>query len=448
MGACGRVLAPALLLGLSLALSLGAAACGGSAKPSSSIPDETCQKALGPSPGAPAAPPSPVPSIAPSRVVTHVELRLASVQKELEARIPRRLAEERGRDIGVAGSLDLEVDRGPLAVLVEGESLVVRTDLRAQARACAKGRCYASCDPGGVATARVPLRLTPAYGFSPPKVDVVFTRPCKIKVLGGFLRVDVTDTVRAELGPSLRRVEQEIAARLPQPRPQAERLWRELASPRSLPLGACAVLRPRGIVQGPVRGTNDALRARFAVIAEPEVRMQCGDTTGSGSTAALPPLAYDPRLPEEDVVVLATTSPIERAIASLSPSSPFELEGARVRVTRATANAAGGELDLALAIRGEACGDLNARSSLAWSDDASGLRFTRPELAAVPAIPATLTPERVRALAPELVASAAADPSAEVRVHVREATPDSAFARGRDVVASMRLRGSVEVVAK
>src|SRR5262249_48666154 len=96
-----------------------------------------------------------------SRIVAHVELKLATLAKELESKVPERLAEERNKGIGIAGHLNYSVDRGPFRVAVEGDSLVVRTDVRARAEACRGRSCYASCEPEGQAKATVPLRLTP-----------------------------------------------------------------------------------------------------------------------------------------------------------------------------------------------------------------------------------------------------------------------------------------------
>lgn len=242
------------------ALMILTSGCGGRDAPSERpVPvADTCRVQLGPrsnalDPALPApVPPSPSRS---SRLVAHVELRLASLAKELEAKVPARLAEERNKGIGIGGHLNYVVDRGPFSVAVEGDSLVVRTDVRSRAEACRGNSCYASCEPQGRATATVPLRLTPDYRFAPSRVSFAFTRGCEVRALGGMLKIDVTPTIQAQLAPSLRRVEQEIDGKLPPLRPQAERLWSELGKQRSLPLGGCVVTNPRGIVEGPVSGS-------------------------------------------------------------------------------------------------------------------------------------------------------------------------------------------------
>ena len=93
-------------------------------------------------PGAPVSPdaaPSPPFAAPPSMLVVSVEVPLAIVRGSLEARIPRRVAEEHDQDIGVAGRLEYTVDRGVLAVSVEGDALLIEATLEAHAMACAKG---------------------------------------------------------------------------------------------------------------------------------------------------------------------------------------------------------------------------------------------------------------------------------------------------------------------
>lgn len=371
-------------------------------------------------------------------------MRLTSLAQELDARVPRRVAEERNHGIGLAGHLNYVVDRGPFTIAAEGESLLVRTELHGHAEACANGRCYASCDPVAVATAAVPLRLTPAFRFSPSRVTVAFTRGCQVRALGGFVRIDVTQAIEGQLGPALRGVEKEIDARLPQPRPQAERLWKELSAPRPLPLGSCVVVNPRGIVQGPMTPLGATLRARFALVASPELRTRCGDAP---SPTPLPPLAHDPRLPPEDDLVVTIVSPLASAMASLSPSDPFALDGSRVRITRASASAAGAALDVDLSVRGEACGDLAVRTPLAWTDDGKGIRFTSPELATVPPMATALSPEALRDVVPGL-ASSLSDPSIDVKATISDAKPIAAYARGDDLAATVRVRGTVDIAQR
>jgi len=278
--------------------------------------------------------------------------------KELEGKVPPRIAEERGKDISMAGSLNYTADRGPLSVAIEGEMLVVRTDVRIHAEACTKGRCYAGCDPVARTTASVPLRLTSEYRFAPSRVTAQFTQPCKVRALGGFVQVDLTPTIQGQMAPALRRVEQDIDGKLPPIRPQAERMWRELDKPRELPLGACLVTNPRGISQGPPSGTPDSLKARFGIVAYPEVYTKCG---AAPPPRPLPPLGQEPQMPPEDDLMLAIVSPLASMGGAFESASPFDAGGGRVRAVHAVVASSGSSAQVDFNLRGDACGDVAIR---------------------------------------------------------------------------------------
>lgn len=448
--------------------------CGGpDAPPSSARPTplaDTCRVQLGARPPASIEPPaaaavaaSPTSRRVSSRLVAHVELELASLAKELEGKVATRLAEERNKGIGIAGHLRYTVDRGPFTLAIEGDSLVVRTDVRARAEACRGSSCYATCEPQGRATATVPLRLTPEYRFAPSRVSFAFTRGCEVRALGGMVRIDVTPTIQAQLAPSLRRVEQEIDGKLPPLRPQAERLWAELGKPRSLPLGGCVVMNPRGIVQGPVAGTTPrSLRVRFGLVAHPEIRTRCGEAPAPRS---LPPLTQDPALPAVDDLVLALVSPLATAATGLEGAAPFDAGGAQARIARTAVVAAGSLVALDLGLRGEACGDLGMRSTLGWTEDGRALRLVAPAFAdgererALRAslapdtlvrslgqvrFPPPVPPDTLQELIPS-IASSMSDPSVDVSAKVEAVKPLDVIIRGEDLAASVLLRGSVEL---
>jgi len=418
----------------------------------------------------PAAPPPPVTRS--SRLVVNVELKSAAIAKELDAKVAPRLADERNRSIGVAGHLNYTVDRGPFSVAVEGDSLIVRTDVRGHAEACRGATCYASCEPQGKATATVPLRLTPDYRFLPSKVAFAFTRGCEVRALGGIVKIDVTPTIQAQLAPSLRKVEQEIDAKLPPLRPQAERLWAEMNKARSLPMGSgCVTTNPRGIVQGPVGGTPEALKVRFGLIAYPEIRTHATCDAAAVAAAAapktpLPPLAQDPALPVEDELVVALVGPLQATLAqSLESAPPFDAGNARAQIAKVEAVPVRGPLaQLDLTFKGEACGDIAIRSPLTWNDDGRSLRLALPYL--LPGererIGAALNPDvltqslsRLKVtppLAPDAlvevvpsIASTMSDPSVEASAKVTDLKPLDAALRGEDVVASILLRGTMDL---
>ncbi|MBX3231878.1 MAG: DUF4403 family protein [Labilithrix sp.] len=410
-------------------------ACGGES-PKASEP-VLCRTTLPPKPPLAAPlPPAPVPPPAgPSRVVAQAELKLASIVKELEGKVAPRIAEQRGRPIGAAGQLNVVVDRGPFSAAVENDALVVRTDVRARAEACKGSSCYASCAPEGRATATVSLRLGPDYRFAPSKVAFAFTKGCEVKVLGGFLRIDVTPTIAAEVQSALRRVEQQIDASLPPLKPRAEKLWAELAKPRPLPLGGCAIVNPRGLAQGPIAGTPELLAVRIGVSAYPEVRSQPCEP--AAPAPPLPPLAQEPAMPEEDDVLLGLVSPLASAAGAIQ-NGP---------VTRAAVVQSGAQAQVDVTVRGESCGDAAALANVAWADDRRSLHFDAPEVVTKQTFAPAIDPSALPSVVPAL-AAAATEPGVAVSAKVSAVKPKVVVLRGGDVVASVAVRGNLTLTER
>lgn len=416
------------------------AACGGGAPPPKSKPEPKsssvalCTTTLPPRSPVPAPlPPTPPPAVTrPSRVVAEVELKLAPIVKELEAKVAPRLAEERDRPAGAAGHLNYTVDRGPFRASVERDALVIRTDVRARAEACKNRSCYASCSPEGTATATVPLRLAPDYRFTPSRVTFAFSKRCEVKVLGGILRIDVTPTIAAQIEPHLRRVEQQIDGSLPPMRPQADKLWAELNKPRPLPLGACAAIHPRGLVEGPISGTPETLKVRLGLVAYPEIRS--AGPCDPAPAGPLPPLAQDPAMPAEDDAVLALVSPLASANIVGGP------------VTRAAIVQSADRAQLDVTLHGERCGDATLLSAVEWTESGDALRFAAAEVKTqtfAPALVPTALPLAVPALA-----SSMSDPSVNVSAKVTDVKPMSVALRDGDIVAYTLARGRVELAQK
>ena len=401
--------------------------------------------------------------IARSLLVVDAEVPLASVKQGLEAKVPTRVAEERDHDIGMAGRLEYTVDRGAFTTSVQGDLLVVDTPLVAHVRACAKGSCYAGCEPEAKVSAKVPLRLGPDYRFRGVHVTIAVTRGCELRVMGGLVRLDVTSMVQERLAHETRRIEASIEHELPDLRPEAERIWGELGKPRPLPLGACVVLGPEGLVQGPASGAGANARLRFGLLARPELRMRCGDVP---RTLPLPPLGDDPRLPAEGEIDLALVLPPEAPAVALSGAEPFDIEG----VGRARIDAATGTMRaLGVSLRGDVCGGMNVQSpDVAWTDDGKALRLLGVTplpgeaervaaaggdaarlAAAIGRVPIVLplAPDQLTVSLPEL-ARGLSDDKVAVAATVRDARPVGAGLRGDDVVAVVRLHGAATLTAR
>jgi hypothetical protein len=446
---------------------------GPSARPAA-LP-ETCAVQLPPRPLGENLPPLPAAqpsfSAARSTIVVNVEVPLAGVRQALEAKVPRRVAEERDHDLGVAGRLEYTVDRGPFTLRVEHDVLVVESTLQGHARACAKGRCYAGCAPEARATARVPLRLDADYKLRASEIRVDVTRGCEVRALGGFVTVDVTPILRGALAAESRNMRAAVDRELPDLRPEAARLWAELAKARPLPLGACAVASPEEITQGVASGTPELMRLRFGLLARPEVRMKCGAASEPGAATSprpprpLPALRDDWALPPLGDVHLAIVLPPESLARAALGGDPIDLGRGRARVRQARGDATSGWV---VDLIGEACGDVAMSiGGVAWNDPQSlhltgtapragdGERLAAAGLDAARlssglehvAIPLPIAVNGLVALLPEL-ARGLSDERVTIAATVESARPDVAAVRGPDLVAVALLHGGVTIRAR
>ena len=405
------------------------------------------------------------PSTPDSRVVVHAQTALGPLARTLEQRVPKRLADGTVR-IGPGGTVAYSAERGALSVRVSRTALLIEAPVRAKAQACRGDDCYASCEPEGLAVAEVPLMLRSDYGFEKASVSLSFTRGCRIRALGGLLTLDVTPSLEAQLAPELRRVAREIDEQLPHLAPRVAQAWAELSAPHQLPLGGCFLLRPFGVVQGPLVASTVKLETRFAVLARPELRANCGDAV---PLVPLPPLTTDDGLPEEGVVRLAMVTPLASLERALEAAQPLPLSGKRLRVAHASITAQGSSVDVQMTLGGDTCGDLGLAAALDFDGDGQHIRlapaaFSPGErerlltgkldpselsqaLSRAASVSPLLSVPAFSAAAPPLAASLS-QPSLDVRATVSSARPAGARARGDELVAWLEARGALWLDAK
>lgn len=407
--------------------------------------------------------PTPPRSAALSQIVVHAEAPLAMLGERLEARLQRRLAQGRF-GIGPAGSVRYSAERSDLSLAVRRDRLEVRTTVRARAAACRGENCYASCEPEAIATARVPLFLRRDYGFDPAHVALEFTRGCKIEALGGFLTVDVTPTLASQLEPELVQLASQIDQQLGSLRENVNRAWEQLSMPRKLPLG-CLVLQPQSIVQGPLTDSTTTLRARFAILARPELRQTCTNLPGP---PPLPALERDASMPDEGRVTLGLVRPLDDLRRALESESAVALDQRRVRVSRAKLSALGSDLLVELGVTGDVCGQLAFAASPSFAEDGAFLGLRRPRwlegerervsargfnaelllqgLAGVPRLGPLLSVATLPSAAPAL-AELLSTPELDVSAKVSSAQGAGAAAREDALVTWIAMRGRLELKA-
>lgn len=397
----------------------------------------------------------------PSRLIVHAKLSLAKLGAELERNIAPRLADGSGIKLGPAGVLDYSVDRGAFSLSIAGDHLVVETPVQGRAQACRRGRCYASCEPRALVRAEVPLWLGADYRFGRSRVSLEFTSGCKVRALGGMLTVDVTPMLKSALAPQLERVRRAIDGRLPDVRADVERGWRQLSTPRPLPIGGCLVVEPLGLVQGPVQQSGEAAHARFALLARPELRSDC---SAPAPSAPLPPLSADRALPDEGVVRLGMELPLTDLALAFESAALEAGSQPGFRVADATLEAVGENIAAELELAGEVCGAvaLQARPTFAGEDGllelsagkldagdgervrAAGLdpEVLAGQLTRLPRLSAPLSVSMLRA-APPAVAWLFSDPAFSLSANVSSMRAAGATARGEHLVAWVEAHGSL-----
>ncbi len=398
----------------------------------------------------------------PSRLIVEARLPLARLAAELSRNVAPRLAEGSGVKIGPAGVLNYSVDRGDFSLSIADGLLLVEAPLYGRAEACKGRRCYAACEPRALVRAGIPLWLRPDYRFDRSQISLEFTQGCKVRAFGGMLRIDVTPMLRSAVAPQLERVRREIDSRLPDVRADVERAWRQVSAPRELPLGGCLVVEPAGLVQGPMQESSGMVHARFALLARPELRADCG--SAPPHSVPLPPLSADPALPEEDSVTFGMVQPLTGLALAFEAATPVAGAGPRLRVSEATIEARGKRVFAELTLEGDLCGAVALQAKPKFSGEGDVIELTAGKLDAgeservraagldpaelarqltqLPRVAVPLSVSMLR-LAPPALAALFSDPEFSLSARVSKVRAAGATARAESLVAWVEARGSL-----
>jgi hypothetical protein len=296
-------------------------------------------------------------------------------------------------------------------------------------------------------------------------VSLRFTRGCKVRALGGLLTLDVTPTLESELQPQLESTARLIDRQLPNLRAELEKSWPQLIVPRELPLGGCFVLQPQGVVQGPIEPSTERLRASFALLAVPELRLRCGETPAA---TPLPPLRSDPALPAEGVVHLGMVTALSNMARGFE-AGQATLGGRSVRVSQAEVTARGSDVTAQLLLAGGVCGAVVLDGRLEFRGDGEFIHMVNEKwpsgerqrivdgelepkelatvLARLPRLAPLLSVSAFRAAAPTLAAALSRPPLA-ISAHLSSARAGGAVARGDELVAWLEARGNLLVTQR
>lgn len=282
-----------------------------------------------------------------------------------------------------------------------------------------------------------------------------------MRAFNGMLNIDVTPLLKSALAPQLERVAREIDGRLPDVRADVARGWRQLATPRPLPIGGCLVVEPLGLVQGPVLQSSETAHARFALLARPELRSDC---SGPAPSVPLPPLSTDPALPDEDVVTLGMELPLTDLALAFEAATPEAGPQPRCHIADAMLEAAGKSVAAQLELSGELCGTVALQAEPTFDGEHSLIELSRSRFAAgdseriraagldpdqlsrqltrLPRVPVPITLSMLRA-APHALAWLYSDPAFSLSPQVSAMHAAGAAARGKHLVAWVEARASL-----
>ncbi len=188
----------------------------------------------------------PAKPFSPPRSSIELTTRVAEPEllKLLERELPVELAREKGVSVGAAGKADYTVRRGKPVLGATKDELEVRVPIETTIDVCKPfgSICirYGHCEPAFEAVFRVSTKVSESYELPRPQGSISATRRC---VIG----IDVTPQILSEASREVRKVEGEIARRMPSIKKDAEQLWKRVQAPIKLPDESCVRFEPERI---------------------------------------------------------------------------------------------------------------------------------------------------------------------------------------------------------
>lgn len=320
-----------------------------------------------------------------SRVVVEIQFDAPALLGALESSVPKRVAAARGVHLGDPGRLSYVVDRGPFVARIDGDSLVVETQVEAAADVCKPLGLlgcveYASCRPGAVARAKLPLLLEPTYRFPSPVVQIPVTRRCTLTALD----IDVTGRVQHEADLEAGRLRARIEHELPDLGPAAAQLWSLLTTSVPIGGGRCVRVFPTAVVQtGPHGDATGAKTLSMNVGVEGEIVVET-----CRSSPARPPLPA-PRLDRSlspgaalEVGQLITWDEVGRSMVRTLGSPEVRLGSETTKITDVrAAPGLGGRMNIAVTIAGKTCGEIRLEATPVATPTGDGITLADVHLA-------------------------------------------------------------------
>lgn len=304
-----------------------------------------------------------------SHITAELELSTKLLARELEKQVPRRLASESGKDVGVAGEVSYRVERDGFRFDVLLDRLEVITPIRVEVEVCKRlgPMCllYGTCQPRLRARVGLPLVVDSRYRIGPSRVAVEVQRGCVLQPIG----VDQSAHIHRAAREQRELVKRRIDAALPDIHGDVESVWRILHTPVSIDNSLCLRIRPTGVIQQkpklskPGADGSRTISTRISVTGEVRVEDPCQpDAT---PIAALPaPTATAEVAPDVALEVPLflewsdVAAQFNRALAGQRvPTERGEVQIAKVEV-KPSSQQGRSKVALGLTLSGVACGQV------------------------------------------------------------------------------------------
>ena len=331
----------------------------------------------------------------PSILEIPVQMPLAALFRETEQAVPWQAGNWQDWKSSHGVQTRYRAWRGPLALRMMGNELLVQAHIRYWIKArvkrlhvfALKSDCGVKEPPRqAVVGVLVRLQWTPDWSLDPHFriLPTRFLDRCEMTAA----QIDVTGIVDRlfyqRLQDSLRDALRAVAPRLSGIRRQAERAWLRLQEPVALGDDTWLSLRPAGVALSPLAGRGDNADARIVLVLYPKLTM------GPEPPAARRPLPllwqYYPRSPglRVQIALDLDLSTLGRQIAASLEDRPFELNGRQFGVETLLLSAGGQTIQARIQLSGEAAGTAVIRGAVYFSPRTQELRLHELEYAYEP----------------------------------------------------------------
>ena len=335
-------------------------------------------------------PPS-LPQIEPSVIKIPIEANLEGLPAEIDAQVPRVIAEDSGGDCASEFGI---YKRQPVSLDVSGNQVKITLGIEYRIKIKAKVTLIctapASCGYGEPAP-RTDISSTSAFSWDSPNwgvksatdINVNFLDPCNLTIFD----IDATKFVKDKVNdfPAVKgianRINEKIQQQIGDLKTKAESAWTLFQQPINLGSSAWLIMNPESIGASSIKGSGKNISTSVRLMARPKViigqkpsgtnvplpALEVSDTSGNGFHVALESLLYFDKA--------------SQIIESKLINKQYPVIGGNVKIVGVTVSGAGENVVLKVRIKGALNGAVYLIGKIALDAgknelSTSDLRFT------------------------------------------------------------------------